>query len=408
MANTGLNTFLPKLTVTASEYNYSMQNAEIPALMVSGSATSGTLGEGVFEIPCLKLTATSLGIHGTAEVELPSITATVKSAEKGRLEIPLLEVTASGKTNIIGKAEISIPQVSVTGKNGLNVTIEIPLAGVTAHGLIGMIGRGDIKLPVFNLTASGHTPIIATASISLPRLALMASGGQRSFATASISIPMIKVSPHGYVGSVASASITLPVLELDGSGYLNLSGTASITLPLLEVTANVPESIILVDIDGNSEPLTGYALVLNLRNNGLTEYDNYNFNSFCHFNGRYLGANSTGIFNLTGSTDNETKIRAKARTGLQDGKTALRKGIEDAFFGVSADDTLTAKVVTDGYSTYQGSAIAPRTDSAVTQRVKFGKGIRSRYLGIEIENNNGCDFTLESAELVVVPLTRKL
>jgi len=121
-----------------------------------------------------------------------------------------------------------------------------------------------------------------------------------------------------------------------------------------------------------------------------------------------LGANSTGIYNLTGRDDNGTKIRAKARTGLQDGGTALRKGIEDLFLGLSADDAVTAKVVTDGYDTYGGSAITPRKDEVVTERVKFGKGIKSRYLGFEIENRSGCDFTLESAEMTVVPLARKL
>jgi len=360
-------------------------------------------------IPSLTVDAT--GLVGTLVqdgVTLPSLSVTCRAGERAAVELPLLTLAATGKANIIGQAAFSLPGLTASGKNGLNASLELPLVGITAHGLVGMVGTGKVKLPVFDLTATGHSPMIGTASISIPKLDLTAHGGQKNFATASISIPMLKASPHGYVGSLASATITLPALELDGNGIIGTRGTASVTLPLLEVTGNVPEVVILVDINGDSESLTGYALVMNLRNQGLTEYDNYGFNSFCHFNGRYLGASSTGIFNLTGRDDNGTKIRAKARTGLQDGGTALRKGIEDVFLGISADDAMTARVVTDGYETFDGSTINPRKDEVVTERVKFGKGIRSRYLGIEIENRAGCDFTLESAELVIVPLTRKL
>ena len=380
---------------------------EIPSLTVT--ATGQQQGQMVGELPSISVEAT--GLVGTLVQDgfaLPAIAVTCRAGESESIELPLLSVTASGKANIIGEATFSLPSLTIAGKNGLNASIDLPLTGVTAHGLVGMIGEGDFSIPVFDLTATGHSPMIGRASISLPKLALTANGGQKNFATASISIPMLKASPHGYVGSLASATITLPALELDGNGIIGTRGTASVTLPLLEVTGNVPEVVILVDINGDSESLTGYALVMNLRNQGLTEYDNYGFNSFCHFNGRYLGASSTGIFNLTGRDDNGTKIRAKARTGLQDGGTALRKGIEDVFLGISADDAMTARVVTDGYETFDGSTINPRKDEVVTERVKFGKGIRSRYLGIEIENRAGCDFTLESAELVIVPLTRKL
>ena len=49
----------------------------------------------------------------------------------------------------------------------------------------------------------------------------------------------------------------------------------------------------------------------NLNNNASSQYTNSDFNSMCRFNGKILGANSTGLFSIgEGSDDNGTDIDA--------------------------------------------------------------------------------------------------
>jgi hypothetical protein len=327
----------------------------------------------------------------------------------GDASLDMLIVSISGTSfeGTLGDAALSMPNATVSGTAPNTIgtaSLEIPLALVT--GEEG--GLAFIELPLPSVSGMGYQSTLGSASLTLPIAEVSGSNDPNTTGTASLTIPLIQVTGTTYAGTFGNASLHLPMPEISGVGYFNTTGTASLTLPLPQISGYAPEVVVLVDVNGDNESLSGYALVLNLRNMALTEYDNYGFNSFCHFNGRYLGATSAGIFNLTGRDDNGTKIRAKARTDLQDGNTALRKGIEDAFLGISADDTMTAKVVTDGYDTFNGLPVNPRKDELVTERVKFGKGIKSRYLGIELENRAGCDFTLESAELVIIPLTRKI
>jgi hypothetical protein len=343
-----------------------------------------------------------------ASVTVPIVHITAKSAEKVSIEVPLVEVTASGKVETLGRASFTVPLPGVAIRAAEKATLSVPLAMITASGLNGSVGRASFEVPCAETTAHGDTPTIGRASITVPTPRISGSDNRDIIAQASITVPLVKVSPTGLVGTLGQASITVPLVTIDTEGHLDVRGSASITVPLPSIMANVPETVVIVDISGDEETVTGYALVLNLENNALTEYDNYAFNSFAYFNGRYLGASETGIYNLTGRNDNDGTINAKARTGLQDGGSANRKGIEDAFVGLSTDGILTAKIVGDDKRTYQGKPIEPRNDELVTERVKFGKGIRSRYLGMEFENKNGCDFTIESAELVIVPLTRKM
>lgn len=59
-------------------------------------------------------------------------------------------------------------------------------------------------------------------------------------------------------------------------------------------------------------------------------YSNYNFNSYCSFEGKAYGANETGVFELTGDSDGGTPINTgvvfpKSVMGIPTGKR-LRKG----------------------------------------------------------------------------------
>lgn len=377
----------------------------VPSPELTATGTAGELGQATLHVPAPQVTTRAAG---RASFDVPVITLAIKAAEKASIEIPLATVTAEGKQDTIGTASFSVPCATVTAKPAEKATLMVPLASLVAHGLAGTTGEAEIDPPLISTAAHGSSPMLGEGAFSVPKAQVAGQGSRNVIGSASVTIPLVAVSPSGYVGTIGDANVTMPAATVDATGYLNPSGTATITVPLTSIAANVQESIILVNIDESTETVTGYALVLNLSNSALSEYNNYGFNSFAYFNGRYLGATSTGIFTLTGSSDNGTKIQATARTGLQDGGTANRKGIEDAFIGLATEGILTAKVIGDDNREYAGRPVQPRNDGIVTERVRFGKGIRSRYLGIEIENKAGCDFTIENAELIIVPLMRKI
>lgn len=404
----GLNTSIPKPTLTATGKELPWVSISLPVAEVIGNGLSGAVAQASIALPTPVVDGLGQFVVQVA-LDLPLPQVTINAGERTAVTVPLLEVTATGKTSLIGRASVTLPALDIEGKSGVTCSLTLPLAAVTATGLAGLVANATAKIPVLELAATGDTPLIATASLSLPLLQVSGQGSKNLNATASISLPLVQITPNAYAGSLASASVTLPLLTVDADGFFHGSGSASITLPLLEVTANAPAVLVVLAYDDTTESITGYALVLNIENGALSDYSNYGFNSFCTFGGKKLGASTSGIYDLSGDTDSGTDIVSQIRTALQDGKTAMLKGVEDAVAGLTTDGMLDAKIVVDGGYSYAMKAFPPReSDAITTQRFKAGRGIASRYLALELTNRSGADFAVESAEMTVVPLNRRL
>lgn len=155
---------------------------------------------------------------------------------------------------------------------------------------------------------------------------------------------------------------------------------------------------------------------------GLSEYDSYVFGSLAELSGTYLATLSDGIYELEGDADSVipaglsppadpgTPIVAKARTGLMDLSTSARKTIPDVYLGYAADGRLVVKVTASerGEKTESWYEATQDRETADTLRFKLGKGIKGRYLGIEISNPDGQDFEVEVIQIRPVVLERRL
>lgn len=67
-------------------------------------------------------------------------------------------------------------------------------------------------------------------------------------------------------------------------------------------------------------------------------YSGFNFNSYCEYQGRAFGANATGIFELTGDTDNGTTIHTGVTLHETDFGTRNEKRFRKAYLGVSGTE----------------------------------------------------------------------
>lgn len=380
---------------------------EIPRPQFAGYSLEGPLGTAECKIVRPVIEASGYYTIGTASLAAPKARIEARGGDVTIAQVPLVQITATGLHGTAGVAELRVPRPGLTA-NSAAASLSMPLAQIVATGLVGTSGLLNARVPLIKTTAEGKGETLGTALLSVPLSRVYGEASRDVFGSAAVRIPLARLSGTALAGTIGSATLTIPIPDLSALGYEDTLGVASITVPLASVFAYAEGAVVVVRVDDTDEDLTGYALVLNMKTNGLTEYDNYPFNSFAYFNGQYLGASAAGLFTLSSEEDLGVKISARARTGLADGGTALTKGVEDAFLGLSTDGTMAVRVVTDGRAVYDGNPVHPRTPDLTTQRVKFGKGIKGRYLGIEIENRAGCDFMLESAELVAIPLTRKL
>ena len=157
-------------------------------------------------------------------------------------------------------------------------------------------------------------------------------------------------------------------------------------------------------------------IVMNTANLSITNYNNYDFTSYAKFAGQYFGANENGLYLLEGDDDIGTPITSTIRTVLHGFKTTLLKRIVSCYIGLRRLDgtvpspaSMTVKSVNE--SDVAGTARTLSTTSSnnsKVKRVKFAKGPRNSYWGVEIANVSGVDFTIDSVEIDVVATARRM
>ena len=328
----------------------------------------------VKSLPMLEITAEAYdSCIGVLVQNLPSleIVANIYDSCTGALtqNLPSLEITAEAYDSIKGVSAQNVPS--------LEITAEAYDSG------IGIFGQ---NLPYLGISASGYASVIANALVTLPCLSISAEGSSTIIGTLSRTLPGLGLSATGLLGSIGTLSVSLPNLKISATSYSSVIGTANITLPSLILSSSVI-------------PFEYLSMVMNLRNQALTEFTNYEFNSMCHYKGLNLGATKTGINLLdTGDTDNDTAIDWNFRTGLLDLHMKTKKKLRQAWLSCKINGDLTVTVIEASGDEYEYDAESYEiTEDGV--RVKFGRGLKSRYLALDVKNDEEATIVLDSIRL---------
>lgn len=156
--------------------------------------------------------------------------------------------------------------------------------------------------------------------------------------------------------------------------------------------------------------LDGETWVFNIEAAGSTSYTGYDFNSFAQIGDRFYGANAEGIYELEGDTDAGAPIRASIGLGQLNFGNALQKTISHAYIGMSAKGNLFLKVrVGEGAAAREYSySTRSFSESLMQQRIVPGKGLKANYFWLELYNENGADFEIDTVEFHVADLSRRI
>lgn len=144
------------------------------------------------------------------------------------------------------------------------------------------------------------------------------------------------------------------------------------------------------------DPYSVYSVSLD--NQAVTEYENYDFNSFAVINGEAYGMGAAGIYKLEGADDAGAPINSRVRTGLNNLGTALKKRVPNVYVGYTTTGVLALKVVTtdSGVKKANYYTLRPLPKSEVTDnRFDVAKGLSSVYWQFEIANEDGAGFELD-------------
>ncbi len=227
-----------------------------------------------------------------------------------------------------------------------------------------------------------------SAHLLLPTIEINAVIEQMLLLNADLLLPAITLSSRIEQGSILSAIIELPVITLSSLFIADSNITAILRLPVINIDAYLHTTKGISTFKG---------IVMNPTNFGVTEYKNYPFNSFCYFNGKYFGANNTGIYLLEGITDNGAEIEAYIATGNHDsylGSQSLPPTVkrqQELYLLHTSTGGMLVDYIDDidGVFSYNVEG----------ERVKLGRGLRGRMFKLKFKNVNGSKFTLDYARL---------
>lgn len=140
---------------------------------------------------------------------------------------------------------------------------------------------------------------------------------------------------------------------------------------------------------------------------GMTEYENFPFNSFARFAGADLAAGPNGLMRLGGATDAGQDITASFATGLIDFDTPELKRATEVFLTLRTNGTLRISVWTDEDRRFD--YVVPYYGRETLQQIRrrLGRGLRSRYFKYEIAGVNGARFDLDTMAIEAAALSRR-
>jgi hypothetical protein len=196
------------------------------------------------------------------------------------------------------------------------------------------------------------------------------------------------------VGVVAALDAAFAGPEAEFTARMGIIATLAAELGELE-------SYLVIEVGDSGT----YKIVsVNLSNGAVTEYETYNFNSLVEWNGRYYGADATGIFLLEGDDDADDPIDAFFTTGITDHGTGEVKNVSDAYLSGAFAKAVFSLLMDDGATEYAYDVTGGGFDS---HKVQTGRGVKSRYFQYKVANKDGGELEVDEIDVITTALGRR-
>jgi len=386
---TGVNLPLLSSSVDISVCPIIEGTVNLPLLTIDNEM----LDNRILEMPMLRFDSNTIVgkmVSSSPSLPLLGVDANLRFYDlQTSLSMPLLSI--DGNVTYYNRyADITITLPAITGMayGGGAASITLPAIVSVSSGTVSRVGTVTIVLPSMIASVTGLVSEVGNVSIILPPITAKVLGHSNILATVAAILPVLDIVSTGLTGEVASAGITLPSIKSISTAWWNSGATVSVIIPAIRVSANAV--ILTTDYE---------VLVINTKNMALTNYISYAYNSLCEFNGKHFGAKSSGIYELSGTTDNGSSISWKIKTGKLDmqenEKHSPKKKYVLLSYHPSGDLTLTVIGKEEEYE-YDVESYE-ETDGV--SRIKLGKGIRDKYLQFELKNKNGESVFLDKMKI---------
>ena len=310
-----------------------------------------------------------------------------------------IESEFSGLPARTGRIDATLPQMTASAAGGV-IRIKAGLPALTAS-LFAQISPQAVMRPTLpRLVVSIAAQAAATATIG----ARLASPKARIAGLAGVAaalgarLPALVDAVVGSAGTIARLSVEITVPKASAKGFVRVAGTIAVGLPRLRSALNVRLAV--------QQVLTQ---VTNLLTNSAVLYEQYPFNSFAEFGGRYLAAGPGGLYQIdSGDSDTGVAIDARFKSGESDFGSEFIKTVPYVYCSMRAKGNLTVRVFVDENDPLEYVLTPLEVETIRQRRAELGKGLRGKYWAFEVENTDGCDFDIDAVNLMVLPASRRI
>lgn len=188
-----------------------------------------------------------------------------------------------------------------------------------------------------------------------------------------------------------------------------LSITASLLSTTYRVDMTVSPSVLSISVSllAPSNITDNKSVCMNTKTLAVTEYVNFNFNSYTFFNGQYIALNKTGIYELGGNDDNSSDIVASLKTGTIDTYGENINRLRDGYVTFRSDGDILLKAVGDETNERIYTIINSTSGLIHERRIKFQRGIRDRYFSFELSNVSGSSMDIDKLRVAMEPIRKR-
>lgn len=358
----------------------------LPALLLQGG--SAPFGWGNVRLPALQLQAR---LQTGASMTLPALQmrgAQRGSASAAHMSLRPLRMQATAGWH-------AVQQTTAMMRLGALV-----MAGVAVRA---PIAEGDFALPALQMQgldgkrASGSLRIGPLRLRAQARAHTQAEWEEALWVPAGISgqaVALLVMAGGLRIGVTWAAQTLLDAALQESLRATDGWATQALAQAIMEI---------LVSAGGAAPvPSVSYSHVWNQTTGAASRYS-VGFNSYARIGGRYFGANGRGVCLLAGDSDAGQPIDAAVGLGTPDLGTPQLKAISECYAGMSGSGHLYLKVSAGGREyVYRTRAFSPQM---MQQRIDLGRGLRANVIRLEIVNQDGTDFELDSVQFRVIELS---
>jgi hypothetical protein len=189
-------------------------------------------------------------------------------------------------------------------------------------------------------------------------------------------------------------------LQATATGTESFNFEGSIYSEILSDTANIIDGIWAKDFGA-------IAWTMNTQSGGLTNYDNFGFNSIAFHDGVLYATSPEGLFELNADKDEGRDIAAHTKGGFLDFGSDNKKRVSDIFIGCTGND-IECEVETFDKQAYTYGMEYRDVDTPYNNRIKIGRGLSSRWWRFTLRNINGADFQIHDVAVQIGTSNRRL